>query len=913
MPQARQDNSAQAAIASIFRKIDAMVDSIVETNDTNFAILSSMKNILKSETTIELKNQTKILTEIKKAITIKGKNYAAVAEPKMAKSDSESFKQFGSAYLMIVKASNSIKPGIAATVRALFKAIGDGLKNIGGNAAKKSTESIKAIGELLSIGGNILLFAKSIVMFKVLSPLINLGTKVFIKTVDYIINSLGNIKGKNLKNVKTLVDMGKDIFLFGLALAGFALVSIPAALGAGAFVLIVKMLDVFLSKDNKKSLKGLSVIVKIGAGILLFGLGLAAITLIAPQMTIGALLTVMIIVGLAFAFSLISTKPVDSGIKNLAWIGISIIVLAGAFWVFNTIVDPGMALFSLLVIGGTALVFAIAGKFASEIEKGAFMMMLSSVPIILMALAMFVFKKMDITLVDTALVLGLMSGVGLVMTLAGVASELIIPGAIALGLSAVAILIMSYTLEKFQSLNWTQKNSNDLQYTIKSVLFALSGTSANKGIMGNVAGAVGQGLQAIMSLISIGPLILGSAAIWLMSTALEKFKTVNWTPADSVTLSGVITSVIDSISGKTSITGQPTVGQSMLGTIISLFSAGSIIIGSAAIWLMSEALIKFKSVGWNPTLNATLGNAIAMTTNTLAGGSVNIKVNPAMGILQTILALVGAGGLFVSGAAIWLFSEALLKFKSVKWDGSKDNAALLGAINGVQSAINDSVGTVKADSFAPMIASIGDSLVVFATGLKKFKDANWFFRDTQILQGALNMMMQYDDTKKFNQLNTVANNFERIANSMGQIKNNINDIDVKNLTLTDSMMKSLVVLSKNPEAISGAIKESIESAFSKMTEEMQRILMEVLRKNVGNSVGNTSEPSTVKPTITPLNTTIQSDKTLTPIKGKIEPIVNNTINDKLPQDIAKALIEALRTSGMQIAIGDNRIVYAKGI
>jgi hypothetical protein len=175
------------------------------------------------------------------------------------------------------------------------------------------------------------------------------------------------------------------------------------------------------------------------------------------------------------------------------------------------------------------------------------------------------------------------------------------------------------------------------------------------------------------------------------------------------------------------------------------------------------------------------------------------------------------------------------------------------------------------------------------------------------------MMMQYDDTKKFNQLNTVANNFERIANSMGQIKNNINDIDVKNLTLTDSMMKSLVVLSKNPEAISGAIKESIESAFSKMTEEMQRILMEVLRKNVGNSVGNTSEPSTVKPTITPLNTTIQSDKTLTPIKGKIEPIVNNTINDKLPQDIAKALIEALRTSGMQIAIGDNRIVYAKGI
>lgn len=909
MSQARQDNSAQAAIASIFRKIDAMVDSIVETNEMNFAVLSSMENILKSETTVELRKQTKILTEIKRALTIKGKNSTVVAEPKMAKSDSESFKQFGSAYLMIVKASNSIRPGIATTVRALFKAIGDGLRDIGGDAVEKSTESIKSIGALLSIGGNILLFAKSIVMFKVLSPLINLGAKVFVKTMYYITNSLANIKGKNLKNVETLVNMGKDIFLFGLALAGFALVAIPAALGAGAFVLIVKMLDVCLSNDNKKSLKGLSVIFKIGAGILLFGLALAAITLIAPQMTIGALLTVMIIIGLAFAFSLISTKPVDSGIKNLAWIGIAIIVLAGAFWAFNTIVDPGMALFSLMIIGGTALVFAIAGKFEKEIEKGAFMMMLSTVPIILMALAMFVFKKMDITLVDTALVLGLMTGVGIVMALAGAASEVIIPGAIALGLGAIAILIMSYALEKFQSLNWTQKNSNDLQYTIKSVLFALSGTSANKGIMGNVAGAVGQGLQAIMSLFSIGPLILGSAAIWLMSTALEKFKTVNWTPADSVTLSGVITSVIDSISGKTSITGQPTVGQSMLGTIISLFSAGSIIIGSAAIWLMSEALIKFKSVGWNPTLTATLGDTIAMITNTLAGGSTTVKVNPAMGILQTILALVGAGGLFVSGAAIWLFSEALLKFKSVKWDGAKDNASLLGAINGVQSAINNSSGTTKAALFAPMIASIGDSLITFATGLKKFKDANWFFRDTQILQGALNMIMQYDDTKKFDQLNAVANNFERIANSIGKIKNNINDIDIKKLTLTDSMMKSLSVLSKNPEAISGAIKESIETAFSKMTDEMQKILMEVLRKNGGN----TSSPSTVTPTIVPVNTTIQPDKTLTPTKGKIEPIVNNTIMDKLPQDIAKALIEALRTSGMQIAIGDNRIVYAKGI
>jgi hypothetical protein len=297
--------------------------------------------------------------------------------------------------------------------------------------------------------------------------------------------------------------------------------------------------------------------------------------------------------------------------------------------------------------------------------------------------------------------------------LSGVFFAPIALGAVALGLSAVAIWLMTYALKEFQTLNWTEKDSDKLTYTIKSVLGALSGTSDKKGIMSNITGAVGQGLQAIMALLSAGPLLVGSAAIWLMSVALEKFQSINWGPGDNDHLALTISSVLGALSGNAPNVPKAMAGSRMLDTIIAFMGAGALVVGSVAIWLMSESLIKFKTVGWDKTQNSVLGDTISMVLSALSGDAPNISGSSGKrDMLDLIVSLMSAGVLIFAAGSIWLLSEGLLKFKSIKWSandtkqlsftmnevlsvmtGAEKDGGLFGAITGAAKGLLGSVGS----------------------------------------------------------------------------------------------------------------------------------------------------------------------------------------------------------------------------
>jgi hypothetical protein len=77
-----------------------------------------------------------------------------------------------------------------------------------------------------------------------------------------------------------------------------------------------------------------------------------------------------------------------------------------------------------------------------------------------------------------------------------------------------------------------------------------------------------------------------------------------------------------------------------------------------------------------------------------------------------------------------------------------------------------------------------------------------------------------------NTLDKVATNVDRIQKSMKLLKETINQMDLKKLTLTDSLMKSIAMLSKNPEAIANAIEGSIEKSFEDLVNALKEIINE---------------------------------------------------------------------------------------
>ncbi len=90
-----------------------------------------------------------------------------------------------------------------------------------------------------------------------------------------------------------------------------------------------------------------------------------------------------------------------------------------------------------------------------------------------------------------------------------------------------------------------------------------------------------------------------------------------------------------------------------------------------------------------------------------------------------------------------------------------------------------------------------------------------------------------------NSLDKVAVNFDKIQKSMQLFKGHVNGMDLEKLTTTDSMMKSLAIMSKSPEVIGEKIAESIEKAFEDLLNGLKK-----LSEDSGSSAGATGGTET---------------------------------------------------------------------
>jgi hypothetical protein len=669
------------------------------------------------------------------------------------------------------------------------------------DASKMDGEFIKKVSKLTVVAGAIIGIAsliinftstndmgtaiKNVIMLSVLSYGIVLmttklagllsGKESKIKTLDILglaVSNLVNAIGLMIasKAMENAPDSIKKALMFGLM----------QAILVGSTMFVVKMMS---SKDVKAS----SLL-----AYNLFVLGMVATTMLVILFinAVGAagigsilLFSLMVIaIGMtAVLVSKIVEKYQKQIMKTVITLGLWVIALAAIGLVSTIFANPQVLLGAFILSVSVVLLafaFRFVGKSLFPILKGTLAVLAMSLVIMLLTPPLIEFKKSKFGILDGLTLAGTIAILGVVFGIAGAGPIpiAIALGALVIGLVALALIAMTYALSEFQKLKWTKENSDNLSYTIKSVLGALSGTSGDKGVLENVGSAVGQGLQAILSLISIGPIILGSAAIWLMSVALEKFQSIGWDKNQSDILGGTITTVLNSLSGKSSsgIGKDYSPGGSMLDTIVSLMSGGTLIIGAASIWLLSEALLKFKEVNWT-----------ASDTKQLS-----FTMNEILGVMQ----------------------------------GAEEDGGLWSKIKGAAGSL---VGAVGSAGNATSLGLASLSILSMSNALAKWKTIGWDNTQTDNLTNALNkILISFKLTKNDDGLVKTAQNFDKIQNSLKLMKDHINSLDLEKLTTTDSLFKSLAILSKNPEAMADKIGDTLKLAFEEFGKALTQAIKE---------------------------------------------------------------------------------------
>ena len=141
-------------------------------------------------------------------------------------------------------------------------------------------------------------------------------------------------------------------------------------------------------------------------------------------------------------------------------------------------------------------------------------------------------------------------------------------------------------------------------------------------------------------------------------------------------------------------------------------------------------------------------------------------------------------------------------------------------------------------SFAKGLTETGKAFGTFSGGFDKFSSKLDKFTT---FESAFSNLMKNQSNYRF----------DSFASSMGTLKNNVNNFNVENLKFTDSLMKSLAVLSKSPDAVGSVINKSIEDAVKELVVAIKGISPDKTTADNSSLFGAAPSPITVGKVPTP--------------------------------------------------------------
>lgn len=407
----------------------------------------------------------------------------------------------------------------------------------GGVEGKKSgvgklAEAGKSVPDFKQIAEGITSLTKGLMVFWIAektgatNAFINFLNKFFksefLETDENLIQKTDNIG-------KALHSLGTGIFKFSAMLALSAPLIMIGIVGIPALMLALGGLGIafkWLSADQKNIQAGIDSLEKIGIGIGILGLALWGFQALLGGFgnTIKAALMAGAAIGIiGLAFSLIGNlaPKIKDGADAMLWTGIAIGGLALGLLAFK-LVAPSMSdiLITAAAIALIGISFGIIGIFAPAIDAGASAMLLTGVAIASVALGIFAFRLLNPTMEEILIVAGAIIGVGAAFALAGLAAPLILPGAAAIALAGLSLIILSVGLLVIGKLYKDFENGILADSGVPRAIFP--GTKSN---LENVLDAVSYsflaaGASAVLMIPGAVALILAGTSMLFLSVGL---------------------------------------------------------------------------------------------------------------------------------------------------------------------------------------------------------------------------------------------------------------------------------------------------------------------------------------------------------------------------------------------------------
>ena len=701
-------------------------------------------------------------------------------------------------------------------------------------------------------------------------------------------NHLAQIaKNTDPKNNKVEIT-GKGAKMLGTAMPG---------IGQGVKLIAEAINSIPDGEEAKKKMAaitgGIDVLSTLGMAIFKFA-GMLALSL--PLLILGIpalMLAVPMVLAVGGLFYLLGKMGIDKEIKQvaagLAIAGLAMVVLAGGIVLTEMILSYAgnpLATFATvsMIVLGTALVFGIAGMFAGTILKGAAVMTLATVPIILLGLSMALFASAVPPTSEgwetIGQVMATLTGIGLVMAAAGFVAVAIIPGAAAMVVAGLALISVAVGLAAISAIFKPGK----MDY-----LLADSG-QVTEGFLGFGAGRPMSNLEWAMLSIArsfilpaaaIAGMYVGAPAILMAGVALisiakglEKFQALDIDydilPGQIAKVTGVLATAFGEVGKK-----YPGGGGGFLSAIMGSGSDTSEVAqGISAVSGMGKALtgiatgVQAMADLRFPTKWDKNGNPIEfrqLTDDDFTRVTINTQR-----IVSALSSTFGKIGANPDAKDTW------------GWFGNSNMEEGIEIVEKMSNPLS---------KLAAFVQEFGRKKLDVA-GVTKNTQLMIKSMTSAFMQGGTKLTA--DDAGKYaDAYADMADSAEDMAEYMGDWKDNVNDLDLEKVVEVRKLYEGLAALSSaNGTSMLETMNENMVDAINLLAEKLSEFAGEV-KSSSGPSIldqgksllgigGGTEKPSapTAKPattTATPMTNTGNSSELTAAIKN-LERVMMGTLN-----------------------------------
>jgi hypothetical protein len=350
-------------------------------------------------------------------------------------------------------------------------------------AAKSESTSTNGAHVILGMAYNAVLFGLAMIGYALAAPLIATGALVFVLVVGAMMLVFGLLAlflpeaAIAAQTLKTMMWPAIGFMLLFVAVSFFVK---EVAIGAVVTILAIGAMIAAFGYAAKKFPE-----VKIGAKALKtmqWAIPIIMGTFIAvgyfwKEAAIGALVSILGIMGLAVAVSFLGEQPmVELGTKRLKKLAIPFIMFSAGMFILGHGGDWANMLVGVISISIAAVVLGTAAavlgspEIALFAEAGALILIQLAGSFLIFAAGMFVLSKSKFTMKDVLVLSALVLALGGAFAAIGLISPAVILGSTAMASLGASLLIAAPGMERFKKVGWKQKDSESLKSAIDGLL-----------------------------------------------------------------------------------------------------------------------------------------------------------------------------------------------------------------------------------------------------------------------------------------------------------------------------------------------------------------------------------------------------------------------------------------------------------